>query len=389
MMQRTAPMYVVYLDERGVQAHQQVKEDATDILLTDPSIKPVIAPLKPEEIRPITLKDVKSISDLPVQENKKTTTWPNHRIENIYALEALEKIAKENALDGIPCIQVNANGNRPGGYRIDRGQEESILQNSNLGYGMRDSYPQDDIWNGLGGIYAVLCRSKHGNLFWSVVSAAPNLNDYTIDFKVGERTIKTPSDAALFGRDPLRPWILSKSEEFMRHIIGEVLMQFLMVKNLKSRVYMTGLFGCSMFGGNPEYYAAAVRLVSQLPMFSDIRVCYAYGKNNEAISGREYNAIFSKPLAEMIAVADKVFKKNYAHLCQGEPAITLQEISKTVLDHYRAAPNVKSEAIPTPVNQSFSLSNFLGAIFSSSTPRNPPHSMELDQYKAPDKKPGK
>lgn len=330
-------MYVVYLNEKGMNAHLNIKEDATAILLSDDEISNKIKPVAPTVVIPTTISGLREITDLPRPSHSMNTEindWENHKIENTYALEAVAKRYTETKLTSVPCVLVHANGNHPGGCRVGRGQEESILQNSNLGFGMRNSFPQDDIWKGLGGIFAVLCRTHEGFPFWAIVNAAPNMNDYEIPFTVGDKKISTPSDANLFGRDPHRPDVISNPSIFMRHILGEALMQFYMVKSLGSNVFHSGLFGCAMFGGNPEYYSAAVRFVSQFPIFSNIKVAYAVGRNNMTISDRTINTVFSEPLDNMLKLAGEVFEKHFNKLCNGEPSVALQNISDAVQQYY-------------------------------------------------------
>lgn len=120
---------------------------------------------------------------------------------------------------------------------------------------MRDTYPDNDIWAGFGVIYAVLCVSAQRKPFWAIVNPAPNLDgEVVIQSEDGKPIASTPSDASLFGR-PRNSAAITKPEQMMRHLVGEILMQFLMGKSLGSRSFTTGMFGCGMFGGDPEFYA--------------------------------------------------------------------------------------------------------------------------------------
>jgi hypothetical protein len=357
-------MYVVYLTRKGLEHHQK-ESDATSTLALEPALMQQISRQKPDKVAAVLIAD-KKLNGLNNGKDDKQNekVWPNHFIiANRRIMDALALRYQETKVDSIPCVLVHANGNRPGGQRLGSGQEESIVQNSNISYGMRNAYPKADIWESLGGIYAILCRTVEGNPFWAIVNPAPNLNDEPIIFTAEDgKEVMTPSDAKLFDRHANCPEIMNNPELFMRHILGEVLMQFYMVKSLGGREFTTGLFGCGMFNGNPEYYAAAVKFVSALTTFSEIKVSYALGNNNESISGRNVYDIFTNPRADMLEMAAKLHERFYSDLCVDEnPNIVLHEVSSAVKKFYREElPKITMQAKSRPGL----FSGFLSALWS-------------------------
>lgn len=328
-------MTVVYLSPvERLRSQDKIVGNITNAVIrkSDSSVAAIMNELAPTDVETMTLTDYDSLC-LRQQKSEPASSvlpWSNHHIENFYALETLNKIHGEISPKVIPSVLVFGNPNIPGGDRAGLGQEEGILAGTNLAYGMRPAYPENSIWHGLGGIYAVLCMTQQKRSFWAIVMAAPNLGSAFSFDADNDKRIETASDAQLFNLNQK-----SLSPEYMRHILGEVLMQFYMVKCLRSPIFMTGLFGCGRFNNDPEYYAAAVKYVSELATFRNIKVCYALGKNNKSLySDRETNKIFTNPNPQLERMCGELFDKYFKELVLEDNTISLIKISVAVKKFY-------------------------------------------------------
>lgn len=319
-----------------------------DALCMDPLAQEKIIP--PNEPMGIIAARTSELRLSRLKYKKTTGTTKPKEIENLYSLETLQKLYAESEVPSIPSVLVFANANRPGGERVGVGQEENILANSNLSFGMPDSYADNNIWTHCNGIYAVLCHTNKDDLpFWAIVMAAPNLNQESMKFITDKEPIVTPSDAALFGITKFRPDLCSRPKSYMLHVLGEVVMQFYMAKILGSKHFITGQFGAGVFNGNPEYYAAAVKFVSQLVKFADLKVVCALGADKEAISGRKINAIFGEPKAELIILARDLYVENFGpYEIIADESLALNAISKKVSNFYQQDLPAEIQAMRVP-----------------------------------------
>lgn len=327
-------MYVVYLTPEAVEEHKKIVESVSNSLIKE---IPAVAALAPKTIIPTTITALKSLqppSSQSLEGIKLMSEWDNHHIENTFGLQVLSEIHKKTPVTSIPSVLIFANGNAPGGARFGRGQEESFLAGTNLSYGMRNIYPQNDIWKGFGGVYAVLCQTLEQKPFWAIVMAAPNLGDVPMDFKIGNEAVTTPSDEKLFNFDP-RTMKNIPNVPYLRHLLGEVLIQFCLVKSLNSPIFMTGLFGSGRFSGDPEHYSAAVRFVSELSQFKDMKVCYAVGPHNNTLySERDVNLPFSAPKEKLLQLTKELYEKYFQTLMSQDAIQSLLAVSKATQHFY-------------------------------------------------------
>lgn len=347
-MQRQAKedeMFVVTIDNV---APELPNPSLADVISKDPfAIERASLPNEPSAKTAATLSQLK-FHNIPIKITNGIKK-PKY-VEDSYSLETLAKIYQETTVNAIPSVLVFANANLPGGERLfGNAQEENILKNSNLAFGMPNRYFQNDIWKQYQGIYAVLCRTNKDNLpFWAIIMAAPNLNSKTMNFKVDKETIVTPSDAELFGINNFRPDLSSRPRSYMLHVLGEVVMQFYMTKLLGSEHFVTGLFGAGVFNANPEYYAAALKFVSQLTMFANIKVVCALGPNKEAISGRKVADIYDEPKAELLLLAKELYVANFAPYEEYNKQDALNRICNKVCQFYQERLPAEVAALRAP-----------------------------------------
>lgn len=325
-------MYVVYLTPEAVEEHNKILESVNSYFLDKTPALSRLAPSLNMATSITAYRNLVGVVQQPLESMKPLPDWQNHHIENVYGLEMLSKVHAQTPPNWIPAVLIFANGNVPGATRMGAGQEESFLRKTSLGYGMRNVYPKNDIWKGMGGIYAVLCKTESKRAFWAIVMSAPNISEKSINYSIDNKLISTQNDRKLFNFDPQK---IPENVDYMRHLLGEVLMQFYMVKSLNSPIFMTGAFGSDRFAGDPEYYAAAVRFVSQLPQFKDIKVCYALDANKDTeYSKRPLNTVFNVPKESLLNLCRRLFDNHFGELSAKQTIDGLLAVSNMVQKFY-------------------------------------------------------
>ena len=159
-----------------------------------------------------------------------------------------------------PLVVLFANANHPGGYgETAPAQEENVLKDSNAPYAIPKKYDQGLILT-YGGLYIIS-------------NAIINVKDKNID--VNFVFVAMPDLKTINSKESIYS---SDREAYLRHVASLIILQFHAAKNC-GNVMVTGRQGCGIFGNKDGDIAAVIQSVANLPLFKDVKVVYALGKN--------------------------------------------------------------------------------------------------------------